>query len=109
MKINSNPLASELIREDIDQLKGPVLIEFGTHWCGYCQAAQPMISSALVNYPDTQHIKIEDAKGNSLGRSYSVRLWPTLIFLKDGTEMKRVVRPSDCYQIKVALNEINKS
>ena len=109
MKIYSKPLASDLIREEIDQLKDPLLVEFGAYWCGYCQAAQPMIASALVNYPHTRHIKIEDGHGCSLGRSYAVKLWPTLIFLRNGAEIKRIVRPTDSHSITIALSELNKS
>ena len=39
------------------------------------------------------HLKIEDGKGRPLGRSFQVRLWPTLVVLHDGQEVARVVRP----------------
>ncbi len=99
--------SNEPNRADLDQLKGATLVEFGTDWCGYCQAAQPIIVSALINYPRTLHIKIEDGKGRRLGRSYSIKLWPTLIFLKNGTEIKRLVRPDNPEVIAEALAEIN--
>jgi thioredoxin 1 len=93
-------------RDVIDALQGSAMLEFGTGWCGYCQAAQPIIESALARYPNTQHIKIEDGKGQRLGRSYAVKLWPTLIFLKDGIEIKRLVRPASAGAIVEALAEI---
>jgi thioredoxin 1 len=40
-----------------------------------------------------RHVKIEDASGKRLGRSFKVKLWPTLISLVDGREVARVVRP----------------
>lgn len=98
---------SELSRADIDTLPGTVLLEFGAAWCGYCKTAQPFIASALIGYPSTQHINIEDGKGDRLGRLYAVKLWPTLIFLKDGIEIKRLVRPTDAEIITEALAEIN--
>ena len=98
---------TELNRLDIDALKDATMLEFGAAWCGYCKAAQPIIASALVDYPNTLHIKIEDGKGRRLGRLYAVKLWPTLIFLKDGIEIKRLVRPINSVVITEALSEIN--
>lgn len=93
-------------RADLDMLKGPAVVEFGANWCGYCQAAKPIIAAAFVKYPNVNHIKIEDSKGQRLGRTYSVKLWPTLVFLKDGTEVSRLVRPADTASITVALDEL---
>jgi thioredoxin 1 len=93
-------------RAELDQLKGPAVIEFGATWCGYCQAAQAIIAGALAHYPLVPHIKIEDGKGQRLGRTYAVKLWPTLIFLQDGTEVIRIVRPTDSQMITDALNAL---
>lgn len=103
MKIQDDNLINELSRADINQQTGLVMIEFGASWCGYCQAAQPVIASALFNYTCTRHIKVEDGKGRRLGRSYSIKLWPTLIFLNNGTEIKRLVRPDNAEVIIEAL------
>jgi thioredoxin 1 len=78
--------SSDPTRSDIDSAKGVVLLEFGTGWCGYCQAAAPVIGAAIKEFPDVKHIKVEDGPGRRLGRSFGIKLWPTLIFLKDGVE-----------------------
>lgn len=99
--------AAEPVRENIDQLKGPMLIEFGTSWCGFCQAAQPLLASAMANHPEVQHLKIEDGPGRRLGRSFKVKLWPTFIFLNDGEEVARLVRPGSAAAIDEALTRID--
>ncbi len=96
----------QINRADIDQLTGPVIIEFGATWCGYCQKAQSIITMALLNYPNVKHIKVEDGKGQRLGRQYSVKLWPTLVFLNNGVEISRLVRPKNTQVIADALNDI---
>ena len=93
----------EPARTQIDALEGPAVIEFGAPWCGYCDAAQPLLAVALANFPSIAHVKIEDGKGRPLGRSFRVTLWPTLIFLKDGKEVARLVRPTDLTAINEAL------
>jgi len=100
---------AELPRAEVDALKGPVVIEFGTSWCGYCQGARPHIASALAAFPQVRHLKFEDGKGRPLGRSYRVKLWPTLIFLRDGVEIARVVRPTSRAEIDQALAQLGEA
>ena len=61
----------------------------------------------LEDHPDVRHIKVADASGRRLGRSFVVKLWPTLIFLRDGQEIARLVRPGDARQIREALAQID--
>jgi thioredoxin 1 len=80
-------------REEIDRTEGPVVLEFGASWCGHCRALAPHLEKLLGDYPDVRHIKVEDAPGKRLGRSFGVTLWPTLVFLRDGRVVKQVARP----------------
>ena len=81
-------------RAEVEALAGATILEFGTDWCGYCRGAQPWIEQSLSRIAQARHLKIEDGPGRPLGRSFKVKLWPTLIFLRDGVEVARVVRPS---------------
>lgn len=99
--------ATEPSREEVDRLEGPSLVEFGSPGCGYCMAAQPLLASTLADHPRVRHIKIADASGRSLGRSFRVKLWPTLVFLSNGVEVTRLVRPRDAGAIREALAQID--
>ena len=98
--------AAEPTRDEVDAAPGPVLLEFGTAWCGHCRRAQPLIAEALGAHPGVRHIKVSDASGKRLGRSFGVKLWPTLVFLRDGVEAARLVRPADAAAIRRALAQI---
>ena len=87
-------------------LPGPTLVEFGSPWCGYCRRAQPLIAEAMAGHPEVRHLKIADASGRRLGRSFGVKLWPTLVFLADGRELARLIRPADAGSIAEALAKI---
>jgi thioredoxin 1 len=93
-------------RAEVDALPGPTLLEFGSPWCGWCRRAQPLIAEALAAHPGVRHLKIADASGRRLGRSFRVKLWPTLVFLRDGREEARLVRPAGSADIRAALGRI---
>src|SRR5881398_2917471 len=90
-------------REEIDRTEGPVLLEFGASWCPYCQALAPELAGLLREYPGVRHIKVEDGPGRPLGRSFRVKLWPTLVFLKEGKEVARVTRPASLDEVREAF------
>ena len=94
-------------REEVDALPGATVVEFGTGWCGHCTAAQPLIANAFADHPEVRHFKIEDGPGRRLGRSYRIKLWPTLLFLRDGEEVARLVRPTDAASIAQAMSLID--
>jgi thioredoxin 1 len=96
-------MSQQPTRADVDASTGPLVLEFGTEWCGYCRAAQPLIAEAFADHPGISHIKVEDGPGRPLGRSYRVKLWPTLVFLKDGKEVARAVRPDSADEVRAGL------
>ena len=91
---------------EIESIAGPVLLEFGNSWCGYCRRAEPFVKEALTSHQHVRHIRVADASGRPLGRSFGVKLWPTLVFLRDGKEVSRLVRPTGLASIKGALGRI---
>lgn len=95
-------------REEIDVLKGLVVLEFGANWCPICQAAQAEITAVLSAHPQIHHLKIEDGKGRPLGRSFGVKLWPNLVFLKDGQLRDQLSRP-DSEQLTAAVARLLES
>ncbi|MET0541134.1 MAG: thioredoxin family protein [Variovorax sp.] len=105
--MNATPYTPETVtRTDVDRLDGATVVQFGTNWCGYCQRAEPLIDTGFEKHDTVRRIKVEDGSGLPLGRSFQVKLWPTLVFLRDGKEVTRVVRPTDADEVARALAQI---
>ena len=105
--MKSDYLEAAPSRAELDALAGPTLLEFGSPTCGHCRRAQPLIAAALAAHPRVRHLKIADARGRRLGRSYGVKLWPTLVLLAGGKEAARLVRPLEAGAIERALAAID--
>lgn len=105
-KINS-ARQSEPTREYVNNIPGGVMLEFGSISCRYCQSVQEIISDEIELFQNIDHIKIEDGRGKKLGRSFGVQNWPTLIFMKDGKELKRLVRNVDLEEFRACLELIS--
>lgn len=93
----------EPMRAEVDALPGITMLEFGAPWCPHCIGAQPLLQAALSAHDTVRHLKIEDGPGRPLGRSFRVKLWPSVIVLRDGVELARVVRPASQEDIEHVL------
>ena len=106
MGLSKDYEAKEPARAEVDALPGATVIEFGTPWCGFCRRTQPEIAKAFEGRDSVRHLKIEDGSGRRLGRSFKVKLWPTLVFMKDGQVVETLVRPNDAQSIQQAMGKI---
>ena len=104
---NSDYAEEAFTFEQVGELSGEVLLEFGAPWCGHCQAASPAIKEVITEHPELRHIKIYDGKGKPLGRAFRVKLWPTLILLHNGKEVARLVRPLGSDDVRQFISKIN--
>ncbi|MDN7128245.1 thioredoxin family protein [Pseudidiomarina sp. 1APR75-33.1] len=107
IRSNSEYEEEPLTVEQVSELSGDVLLEFGAPWCGHCKAAAPAITEVVSEHPELRHIKIYDGKGKRLGRAFKVKLWPTLILLRDGKEVDRVVRPLRAEEVRQLMSNLS--
>ena len=101
---NSDYAEESFTFEQVGELSGDVVLEFGAPWCGHCQAASSAIKEAVTEHSGLRHIKIYDGKGKPLGRAFKVKLWPTLILLHNGNEVARLVRPSSSDEVRELIS-----
>ena len=75
-------------------------------WTTVISSRLSAIEALASEHPLLEHLKIEDGRGQPLGRSFKVKLWPTLVLLHGGQELARVVRPvsgEDLAPLRAAL------
>lgn len=90
---NARYLPDVATLEQVQAMPGLVVLDFGTDWCGHCLAARMAVEAWRARHPGIAHLRVEDGRGRRLGRAFAVKLWPTLVLLRDGEEIARVVRP----------------
>jgi thioredoxin 1 len=85
---------------EVEAMAGLVVLDFGTDWCGHCIAARTPVDAWFDAHAGIELLRVEDGPGRRLGRAYRVKLWPTLVLLRDGREIARVVRPRGLHDLQ---------
>lgn len=68
---------------------GNVILDFYADWCGPCNRMAPLIDTFAATVPGFTFIKINRDHYLDLARDFKITSIPTLIFLRNGTEIGR--------------------
>ena len=77
--------------KEIIESEKPVLVDFFATWCGPCKMVSPIIEKIAAENPDLKVCKIDIDEQMKLATAYNVMSVPTLIAIKNGQEVKRIV------------------
>ena len=81
--------------ENFEALKGgdkPLVIDFWATWCGPCRMVAPIISEMAEKYDGRIVVgKCDVEESEDLAAEFGIRNIPTVIFLKDGQVVDKIV------------------
>ena len=78
--------------EEVTNIDKPVLIDFWAPWCGPCRMQSPIIEKVAEEVGDDAVIaKLNVDENSEISSQFSVMSIPTIIILKDGQVVEKMV------------------
>lgn len=84
-------LTKENFQKEVLEETKPTLVDFYADWCPPCQALHPIFESLAQKYEtkvNFSRLNIGEVEG--IANQYNVNTVPTIIFFKEGKEIKRI-------------------
>ena len=81
---------------------GTVLVDFFATWCGPCKMIAPILEEVAEDRPDIPVVKVDVDESGALAARFGIVSIPTLVVLKDGQEVNRLIG----YKPKAAILDI---
>jgi len=80
---------------------------FSAAWCGPCRALAPMMEGIKAEYSDVVFETIDVDVDHEQASKYAIRSVPTVVFVKDGVEVERLVGVNSKLAYENKINEYN--
>jgi thioredoxin 1 len=103
-------LNKENFKKEVNLCDKPVIVDFFADWCGPCQMMKPVFSelSEDKDFSEVKFAKINISENEEIADIYLVQGIPTLLVLKKGQEVERLVGFGEKGVLKQKLTNILK-
>lgn len=85
----------KITSENFESLKNgqlPLVVDFWATWCGPCRMISPIVSELAKEYDGKINVgKCDVEENDELSAEFGIRNIPTIIFIKDGEIIDKVV------------------
>lgn len=68
-----------------------IVVDFFATWCGPCKMIAPLLDKFSNEYNQVKFSKIDVDQLGDIAQKYSISSMPTLVFIKNGQEVERVI------------------
>ena len=89
-----------------ESLTGLVVLKFTAEWCAPCKRLNPILQKLSEETPEVTFYEVDVDEMPTLSDTYKVKSVPTLVFLKEGVEIKRHVGLSLIDPLRKVLREM---
>lgn len=84
-------LTQENYQKEVIESDKPVLIDFFATWCGPCKMVSPVVEQIANERPDIKVCKLDVDKNLDLARTFQVMSVPTLVAMKNGKMINKII------------------
>jgi len=85
-------LTDQNFEKEVLKANSPVMVDFWASWCFPCKMAAPVIEELSEEYKGKLKVgKLDVDKNPQTTQKYGIMSIPTVIFFKDGKEVKREI------------------
>jgi len=85
-------LTEQTFDETLIATQGLLMVDFWAEWCGPCRAIAPVLEEiAEASEGRVTLVKVNVDENPGLAARYDIRSIPTILFVKQGTVVERVV------------------
>jgi thioredoxin 1 len=90
----ATPTAREIEEHEFDATVRPerlTVVDFSASWCGPCRRLEPILGELAAELPDVDFLKVDADRSQQLAIRYGVQAVPTLLVLRSGQVVDRLV------------------
>ncbi len=97
----------DMFEEKVVQSGKPVLVDFSATWCPPCKMLHPVIERISLEFSDQLDVfGVDTDKNPGLSQQFNISGVPTMIFFRDGQEIKKIVGFRDYDNLKQEVQSI---
>ena len=85
--------------------EGLVLVDFFATWCGPCRMMGATLEQAEAELKDVKIVKVDVDEDEDLARRFGVMSIPTIVLLKDGTEVDSHIGLMSMEKLKAFIDQ----